>query len=375
MKRLPFSLFLTILITGLPDPAAAEPAGTAAPVKFLRNREVALGLYPEGFRSAAVLTGSGLSLGEDDFPLFGRLVYLLANHGIRGTFFFFPGDGPRGALAKNPNRVELLTRLTSHNFGIAQDGIPPGDDSTTEPESGGQADSSARRLVRIGKGRDLFSSLGLEPAGYRGTASPEVVSFLAGLEDMGYLYFCIADDRSAAAPAGFSGRGGEVLFPRSVSGLRILRFTPGVDPSLDPERARREFEEISGRGGIFIYQVDLPGLRDQGRLANLKTFIAYLKGENSWLCSLEQISRWWVARREITIETSREDDTLLVVYDNPTGFPLKNAGLFFGETAEPFRYYRVEDRKGMMAASGIRPAGGFINVTFPAGGEGDGNER
>ncbi len=87
LKRLPISLFLTVLITGLPHPVAAEPAGAAAPVKFLRNREVALGLYPEGCRSAAVLTGTGLGLGEDDFPLFGRLVYLLATRESGGHSF------------------------------------------------------------------------------------------------------------------------------------------------------------------------------------------------------------------------------------------------------------------------------------------------
>lgn len=371
LKSLLLSLILTFPAAGTARPVSEAGEEIAIPVKFLENREVALGLYPEGFSSAAVLTGVGFNLEEENFPPFRRLVSLLANQGIRGTFFLRPGAELKKQAARRPGRIEILARISSHNFEIAQNGPA----LFQKPETGPGVDERAgpsSLATRIEAGRGLLSSLGLEPAGYRGPAASADRVLLSRLEDMGYVYFCAAGGPDSS-PAPSPDRDGNRLFPRPAAGLRIRQFSARLDPAVEPEAARREFEEISRRGGVFVYQVDLPGLREEGRLGNLKSFVDYLKDRNAWLCSLRQLGLWWTAREQVGIETVRDGETLVIVCDNPTRFLLKNARFSFTPRESPARYYRVEDREGTMYSSGIIPPEGFTNVTIlPATGGGGG---
>ncbi len=354
-----FSLLPALPMAGL---AGAEGEESPISVKFLQNRKVALGLYPEGFRSVAILTAVGFSLEQDSFPHFQRLILLLANQGIRGTFFLSPGTGLKKSASRWPERLKILVRISEHNFEIAQNG--PGLAPEAETGSGDNDRVESVSLVRrIEAGRGLLTSLGLEPAGYRGPASVADRELCSRLEDKGYLYFCAAGE-SASPPALTPGWGDDRIFPHPAAGSGIWQFLPRFDPTINPEAARREFDRIRRGRGVFVYPIDLSGLCEEVRLGNLKTFIDYLKERNSWLPSLRQYVHWWIARERMGIETRREEETLVIVCDNPTRFPLKNARLTFCDRERPARYYRVEDRVGTMYAQGIIPPEGFINVTI-----------
>lgn len=362
LKRLIFSLIAIVLAFGPARMVSAQEEEIPVPVKFLQNRQVALGLYPEGFRSAAILTAVGFSLEEDSFSLFKRLILLLANQGIRGTFFLSPGEELKKSAARLPERMEVLARISATNFEIAQNG--PG--VAPEPEIGPEVNDrvkSASLVRRIEAGRTLLTSLGLEPAGYRDLAALADRALCSRLEEMGYIYFCAAGE-FASPPVSTPDWGDDRIFTRPAADPGIRKVFPRFDPTIDPEAARREFDRIHRGGGVFIYQVDLPGFCEEVRLGNLKTFIDYLKESNSWFPSLRQFIHWWSARERLGIETGREGETLVIVCDNPTRFPLQNARLSFFDRESPARYYRVEDRAGIMYAQGIIPPEGFINVTI-----------
>ena len=359
---------LVCLFAG-PGDVIGEEEGSSIPVHFLENREISLDLYPAGFQSAAVLTGTGIDGEEYLYPI-RILITLLANQGVKGTIFLTTGDIFRKNLAGNRHWVELLSELSSRGFEIAQNSYQISGEPGSEKgiESGSRDQSISSRIEEIKEDHEFLVSLGQEPEGYRGYDSTgRITPFL---DKMGYLYFCAInrdvdyreDQRKAPAP-----HTREIYFyPEDTAGLRILTFFDMVEPSVDLIDARRRFNEVSQRSGVMICHVYMPGLRDKNRLAKLKQFITYLKEQKAWICSLRELSRWWNGRRRVEIKTWWDDNTLVIVYDNPTRFLLKNARLNFKELKIPARYYRVENREGTAASQGIIPDGRAVNVTlFP----------
>ena len=348
---------------------AAGEEEASVPVQFQQNKDIFLNLYPEGYRSAAVLAGVGIDGESNLYPL-KRLIFLLANHGLRGTFFVFPGETFQEKVTSNPEDMERLPRLDSHNFEIAQNGPPPGDWERFEASAGSPKDIVSQRIDKIKENRDFLISLNLEPLGYRGYAQDQAGPILSSLDEMGYLYFCRINECSGTdrIVRSFPPASPEktYLYPRHAAGLEILEFHALLDPTVDQEKARLSFEEISRQSGVFVFRLYLPGLLDKKNLGRLKEFIEYLKKRYTWICSLRQLSSWWLAREKVRIVTSREDNIMVIVYDNPTRFPLENARLVFKDQPDRASFYRVEDREGIMTSQGVIPAGGYINVTlFP----------
>lgn len=343
------------------------------PVHFLRNKEISLDLYSAGFKSAAVLTGSGIDGEEDLYPL-KRLVFLLANQGVRGTVFISTGDTFRKNIAKNRHWLELFSELSSRGFELAQDGSllsgEPGSEKEIEDGSGFRSLPLSLRLDEITENRKFLISLGRKPDGYRGYDPLGDDQIVPLLDKLGYLYLCggasgVAKRDDLAMESG-PDAGERYIYPEHTPGVQLLKYFARIDPTVDLKEARRLFSEVSRKSGVFVCQIYLPGLIDKKKLDRLRRLIIYLKKQDAWICSLRELSLWWTAREAVEIETGWDDDTLVIVYDNPTPFLLKNARLNFRELKIPARYYRVEDRRGIMASQGTIPACRWVNVTlFP----------
>jgi hypothetical protein len=368
--RLLLTVFLLCFILVSPvRNVVGEEEESSIPVHFLENKEISLDLYPAGFQSAAVLTGTGIDGEEYLYPI-RLLIVLLANQGVKGTVFLTTGDTFRKNLAENRHWVELLSELSSRGFEIAQNRYQisgkPGNGKGFE--SGSRDLSPSSLMEGIKEDREFLVSLGDEPDGYRGYGSPATSRILPILEKMGYLYFCAInrdldyrdDQREDTAPDTR-----EIYFyPEGTAGLDILKFYALVEPAADLITARRLFNQVSQRSGVMICNVYLPGLRDKTKLAKLRRFITYLKEQKAWICSLRELSRWWNGRRKVGIKTRWDNNTLVITYDNPTRFLLKNARLNFKELKIPTRYYRVENRDGIVASQGIIPDCRSVNVTL-----------
>ncbi len=348
--------------------AAGNPQGSSIPVRFLDNKEVSLNLYPAGYKAAAVLTATGIN-GENKLGPVKRLVFLLANRGLKGTFFLSVTETLRKDIADTPPRIELLGELSRHNYEIAQDCpviFPPGTDGPAA-ENGISQVAEKRLVKKIQTDRQYLLSLGLKPRGCGGEDAPPG-SVISVLKEWGDLYICIfrpdpkevpgggisPDERETRAP----------LYPEYIEDCKILKFTASCNPVLVSGGGRAIVDRFAERGGVLLYQVDLSYLPAEEELARIKQFINHLEERNVWSCSLGQLSAWWTARREVEIRSRREDNALVITYHNPSRFTLENARLIFKSSPDSPPYYRVENREGMMSSEGKIPDRGFVNVTL-----------
>lgn len=362
--------FLPNAIQGL----VGRDEGTSIPVNFVENREISLNIYPEDCESAAVLTGTGLD-GEYNLYPFKRLIFLLANMGIRGTIFVFPGQTFRENIARNQHWIELFSEISSIGFEISQNGAQAyhsfKDEENSEAAVKFAVPSPDQKIKEIKENREFLISLGLVPVGYLEHNPSRTDQIIPELDKMGYLYYCEVDR------TGNNGRTKEVItsggteetyypYPVSIAGFKVLKFYCRIDPSIEPDRACRIFDEVKQKSGVFVCQVHLPGLMDENKIGELKRYLSYLKDKNAWICSLQELSEWWLAREKVRIITKREGNILVIVYDNPTGYLLKNCRLKFKQSDSAVRYYRVENQAGIPASQGIIPESRFVNVTlFP----------
>jgi hypothetical protein len=335
----------------------------AAPVLFRENRDVRLNLYPRDFQSASVFTTEGLSPATRPAAI-AVLAIRLANSRAGGTFFVTPSHP--GKFEFEELHLKILTRLDGYGYEIAQHGFPaPGREGKKKAIESDRSSRGGEWKKELKADREILTSLGLPPQGYRaGSLAGEGVS-LSVLDELGYLY------RSESIPASSNLTGpreparpeGE-LYPCHPPGLGLLKVTSRVDPTERPEEARAIFQQVHRQGGVFVFHTRLPGVSELENLDRLQEFLNYLRTRNTWSCSLRELCRWWRAREKVDIKTRRDGDTMIVVYDNPEPFPLKNAGVIFKEGDPSLQMYRVTDAAGRISAEGFIPPSRRVNVTL-----------
>ena len=331
-----------------------------APVTFRENEEVSLNLYPETFQSAAVFTNEGL---RDDTPVESivSLGLLIGKMGVRGTFFVTPFYYEEGELrVKNP-RIILLHKLKKSGQEIAQYGFP------LSPENGAELSSvsPAGRLAGIGKGREILGSSGFTPRGYRSPGFSGTSDTFSALDKLGFLYGSIQDClpltlRTVIKPW----PRGRIMYPCHPRGLRVLEFISQIDPTEQPAAAEKIFRRFHRRSAVFVFSTRFPEIGKPENLLRLEKFLAYLSSQNTWLCTLEELCEWWLPREKVTIVTQTGEDTLTVIYGNPTSLPLRNAAIMCKKKVDHLKFYRIMNRRGEVSAAGLIPASRRIIVTL-----------
>jgi len=372
LRLFPTVALLFFLLAGSGRYLIGEEEESAIPVHFIQNKDLSLNLYPAGFQSAAVFTAGGIDGNTEVEPLT-RLAALLGNTGVMGTLFVYPDNIFQKNIALAHPRIKLLKKLSILGFEFSQSGQPAPAISNGENAPEAQKTETiplAEYIGEIKAGRKILAMLGSPPSGYLDYNSAAPGRILSVLDKLGYLYYCAGysppnSNRNFQISPNWDHRSGG-LYPEPAAGLQILKFYPRIDPTRYPEEARKFFQKISRKSGVFIYYTHLPEVGEEESLDKLRQFIEYLKKQNTWLCSLEELSGWWDARRKVKIETRRDGDTLVINYENSTRFPLKNARLNFKDGDTSWLYYRVEDQRGVMTSQGGIPSSGFINATlFP----------
>ena len=331
---------------------------TAPPVNFIENEDISLALYPEGHRSASIFTNF---LSSSDIPAeaIKILRFRLMNLGIRGTFFISPFQTEIGELTKKDPYFWELVDLQDLGFEIAQDGAGRNYNLVR-----GEEDSVVR-------GKDILTGLGLRVRGYRSSLTVSNGNVENILDREGFLYDCLSSAPPITAwTVLFPIFRGSVIIPFHPKGMKLLEFVSRGEPVPHPKKARKIFENIHKRGGVFIFRTELPRVREEGNLAILENFLRYIKEKDTWICTLEELSDWWLAREKVGITTSRAGNILNIIYDNQTPIEMRNARFNFKNISSRPKMYRVMDRAGEVTAEGFIPETGWINVTlFPYIGE------
>jgi len=292
------------------------------PVNFTEHEEIRLALFPEGKKSACVITARGIDPALSPEAI-DTLRIRLANLGVRATFFVSASGRDGEELDSGRRLLWELIELQNFGFEVAQAGFGP--DSRT----GGWKESIRRE-------RTLLEELGFRIRGY-GFAAAESPAGPAGfLSAEGYLY---GVDFPAPPPV-FSGLffpvlSGNCFFLSHPRSLPLLTAVAGPNPARYPAVARKAFAAVHGRGGVAVFRIEFPAVRKEENLRRLEDFVRYLKGRETWICTLSQLCDWWRAREEVRIITSRRDDLLHIAYHNPGDYSMINARIIFKKTAFP----------------------------------------
>lgn len=325
------------------------------PVNFRENRDVSLALYPQAYRSACVFTNEGISAAVSPEAI-GELRIRLRHHSVSGTFFVDPGRAEGERLTTDHRQMWELRRLQNYGFEIAQGGWA------------GDKPGFAAEGERIRLGREILTALGFEISGYRAPEETATVRTPGILDRLGYLYgsnypFPPRTLRTLLGP----GFGGDIYFPYHPEGPDYLGVVTHGDPLARPEQARRRFREVHRRGGVFVFKTSFDDFTEEGSLDRLSDFIRYLKQEDTWLCTLRELCRWWLAREKISIVTAWDGDNLDIRFSNATPFMMKNARIDFKARNPSSRTYRIIDSRGDVIAGGFIPDSRSLQVTFPPG--------
>jgi peptidoglycan/xylan/chitin deacetylase (PgdA/CDA1 family) len=342
------------------------------PLVFTQNRYLFADVYPRGCESATVFTNNYIE-GKSQVDDIAILRHFLKKKKVRGVFFVIPDYLRTYPLDRSPEVAEELKELAADGHEIAQCGTyhTYGDDIARGAPTGGELLelSYDEQKDRIGEGQALLSRLGFSPAGFR---APEFMinrETYRVLETCDYLY-----SANALAPPTtpytlfFPSLSRGVLYPDHPNGFDLLEYTDQVDPTFKFSKAVRLFQRIHSLHGVFVYHTYIGEVARPERLQLLEKFLDAVQKENTWQCTLSELSRWWLARERMRVETRKDGEVFQVTITNKTAYPLEELGLRFLKFPFGIKEYVVRDRDGRVITRGSLPVKDKISVTIPGAG-------
>ena len=339
------------------------------PVLFLENDDIELGLYPGENRSASVFTNDDLCA-ITPIEAIETLRLRLKELEVKGTFFVIPDHLGKNILRPGDPRVELLKKLRDDGHEIAQHGYS----HYCEKNKGRGVKMGAEMLFlsvseqieRLEKGREVLTDLGFPPRGHRCPCFSGNARTFKALDRMDYLYGSDLDlpptnPRTIIMPA----LRRRLMYPYHPFGMKLLEITSQTDPTVRKAKILKVFKRYHSRGGVFVFLTHLPQISEPDNLERLTEFLSYLKGEDTWICTMLELAEWWLAREGLKIRTEPAGDTLVVTFNNPSPYPLNNIAITFKETGSDPRKYRIVDGSGGEVEAGDIPVSRWIVVGIP----------
>lgn len=339
------------------------------PLLFLQNRYISVDIYPRGRQSVTVFTNNyieGTTTAEDiDF-----LRIFLKKKGVKGVFFVIPDYARTYPLSKSPLVVEELKKLKNDGHEIAQAGTyhTYGPDIARGAEPGEELIklSFDEQLERIEDGKMLLTELGFPPEGFRAPSFRTNRETFRVLESLDFLY----SSNSLVPPRTFNTllrpsltRG--ILYPHHPPGFELLEFTDYVDPTYKYTKCLRLFKRVHSLRGVFVYHTFIGNIAQPKRLQLLDNFLEAVQSENTWCCTLSEISQWCLARERLRVETKKDGQIFSVVLSNRTPFPLSNLGVKFLKFPYGVKEYVITDQQDIVLAQGKLPVQDKIIVSIP----------
>lgn len=339
------------------------------PLRFIKNRYISIDIYPHGYESATIFTNNyieGSTTPED----IGILRLFLKKRDIRGVFFVIPNFIKTHPLSKNPLVIAELNKLKEDGHEIAQAGTyhTYGPDMARGAEPGQEllTLSFDAQIERVREGRNFLIKLGFPPVGFRAPSFSTNEETFRVLESLDYLY----DSSSLAPPRTFStllrpSLSQGLLYPYHPSGFEILEFTDYVDPTRRYAKAVSLFKRVTDQNGVFVYHTFIGNVAKPERLQMLDTFLELVKNENTWCCTLSELTEWWQAREKLRVETEKDGRVFRITIDNQTPFPLPEFGLKLNLAPLGVTEYIIMNSREEVLAHGKLPARKKIFISLP----------
>jgi peptidoglycan/xylan/chitin deacetylase (PgdA/CDA1 family) len=339
------------------------------PLRFIKNRYISIDIYPHGYESATIFTNNYIE-GSTPPEDIGILRLFLKKRDIKGVFFIIPNFIKTHPLSKNPLVIAELVRLKEDGHEIAQAGTyhTYGPDMARGAEPGQEllTLSFDEQLERVRVGRKFLIKLGFPPVGFRAPSFSTNEETFRVLESLDYLY----DSSSVAPPRTFStllrpSLSQGLLYPYHPSGFEILEFTDYVDPTRRYAKAVSLFKRVTDQNGVFVYHTFIGNVAKPERLQMLDTFLGVVKNENTWCCTMSELTEWWQAREKLRVETEKDGSVFRITMENRTPFPLPEFGLKLNMTPLGVTEYVVMDLLDNVLAKGKLPARKKVFISLP----------
>lgn len=319
------------------------------PLLFIKNRYISVDIYPRGFQSATVFTNNNIE-GKTPVEDIAILRNFLKKRGVKGVFFVIPNYKQTYPLDESPAIVEELQKLKADGHEISQTGTyhTYGPDLARGAPEGGEflKLSYDEQAERTKNGKELLTETGFPPAGFR---APEFYinrETFRVLETYDYLYSSnsFIPPRTWGTllrPAITKG----VLFPYHPSGFELLEFTDHADPTHRYAKSLRLFNRVHSLQGVFVYHTFISNVTQPEMLQLLDKFLTLIQKENTWGCTLSEVSQWWNAREKLRVETKKEGEQLVVTMVNKSPFPLTDLGVKFLKFPYGVQEFVIKDQK------------------------------
>ncbi|HDL64717.1 MAG TPA: DUF2334 domain-containing protein [Proteobacteria bacterium] len=342
---------------------------TGPPVNFIENNDIALGLYPGDNISASIFTNDDLCAVTPPDTI-EALRNCLKDLGVRGTFFVIPDHLGKNLLRPGDPRVELMKKLRADGHEIAQHGLAH---YCVRNEGRGVKMgaemlflSREEQVERLEEGREILTNLGFPPRGHRCPCFSGNARTFKALDQLGYLYGSDLDLPPTTFGTIFMpSLNRRLMYPYHPFGMKLLEITSQTDPTVRLEKVMMVFKRYHSRSGVFAFLTHLPQISSPESLNRLTDFINYLKGEDTWICTMEELSEWWLAREGLEVRTEWKGDTLVVTLDNPSPYPLNNIALTFKDSGSARQKYQIIDGSGGKVEVGDIPSTHRIMVDIP----------
>ncbi|MDP8213933.1 MAG: DUF2334 domain-containing protein [Candidatus Euphemobacter frigidus] len=339
------------------------------PLLFIKNRYIQVDIYPHGYESATVFTNNYIegSTTPEDIDI---LRLFLKKKDIRGVFFVIPNYIKTHPLNESPDVVAELVKLKADGHEIAQAGTyhTYGPDMARGAEPGQELLplSFEEQIRRVKEGKELLTELGFPPVGFRAPSFSTNRETFRVLESLDFLY----DSSSVFPPRTFNtllkpSLSQGLIYPYHPSGFNLLEFTDCIDPTKKYTKALNLFKRVKGENGVFVCHTFIGNVANPVRLQLLDAFLEVIHKENTWCCTLSELTRWWRARRRLRVETRKVGPVLRIVMDNRSPFSLSEFGVQFKKFPSGVTEYVIMDHRENVLSRGKIPAQNKIFVTIP----------
>ena len=339
------------------------------PLLFLQSRYLAVDIYPRGCQSATVFTNNYIE-GKTTVEDIAILRLFLKKRGIRGVFFIIPNYRGQYPIDRSEEVLKEIRELAADGHEIAQAGT-----FHTFPDDRKNGDAAGHELVnlhfedqleRVKQGKDLLVRSGFPTAGFRAPDFETNRDTFRVLETADYLY----SSSSALPPRTWNtllrppltvG----ALYPYHPSGFDILEFSSSVDPTRNFSKSARLFRRVHALNGVFVFHTYIGNVAERDNIKTLDQFLELVQGKNTWIAPLEEISRWWLAREKLRVETQRKGELLAVTITNHSPYPLAELGIKIFKHPLESKRFSIRDGDGTVLAEGALPAREKVFVNIP----------
>ncbi len=330
-------------------------------LKFRKDENIAIGLYPNGLKSVFLFSCDDLSAKTKKEEL-QNVLETLNKHGVNGTFFTIPLIEGKNAITP-----EDIKEVTKAGHEIGQHGLTHVWNKNSRIPIFSSLEfrglSYGEQEKRITEGKKILHETNTDPLGFRTAHFSSNEGTLEILTKEDYLYNSDVRIRPEGKITNKRFLGivyGSIYFPyfweTQYGKILIIPangdYTWGLKSTLMERSALRaaknRFNKFHNKGGVFCLLTHLhkQSLSRKRGKTFLNSFLKHVKEKKVWTPTMLEYAKWWNARHTLKAVTYDRRGTLVVKLEKPSKYPLKKLAVDIKAQREYAVYYNGNIKTG-----------------------------